>query len=161
MSGDSLGYQLIPLEEGPRLDLARAWASRRRAYVHHSFDPAPGRKQIGVFAGGRLLSVVTVEHDGEKGYLLSVTSARKSDLHTISSAVYQTGWSLFDKCNASRIYTMSPTLSGHVHRGSRSMCEMCGLTPTGHREMDAHGNEWHEYELTRADWLRFHQKAVA
>src|ERR1700752_4857825 len=74
------------------LNLAREWAKRRRVYVHHCFDPSATRKQIGVFVGSKMISVVTVELTGEHAYLFHVTSPKRSDLRVIRDAVYRIGW---------------------------------------------------------------------
>lgn len=160
MRDTEIGYELRELLYQQRAIPSR-WASRRHVYRYHNFDPSLPIKHIGVFVLGQLASVVSVEPTGEGEYLISVTSPPRSNLEIVANATYHVGWQLFDQLGTRRLYTMSPTIRGHVHIGSRRLCEMCGLTFTGYTETDEHGMLWAEYELTRANWLKFHQVAAA
>lgn len=157
-------YTLAALEEGPHLELARSWAKRRRAYVHHDLTCRDGVKHIGVFDGGRLLTVISIELTGDNEYLFHVTSPAKSDLAVIGDAVYRTGWMLFHDLGAEAIWTGRPTINGHEHRGSTAMCEATGLRPYGLPEEEtingAHYS-WQVYQMTRLDWLTNHQQREA
>jgi len=157
-------FELITIAEGPHLEWARLWASRRRAYIHHTFEAAPNKKYVGVFDNIKLLSVISIELTGEAEYLLHVTSPRRSDLRVIGNAVYQVGWSLFNDLHAESIYTHRPIINGHEHRGSTAMCEMTGLHPYGlpeEEEINGVHYSWQVYQMTRLDWLIDHQKPEA
>lgn len=158
----NLDYTLRALGPGDVASFrqARQWAGRRRVYVHHRFDLSPGKKHIGVFVGAELVSVVTIEIDGDD-HLMSITSPPRAGREIVTAATYSIGWQLFSHAGARCIYTMSPTIKGRVHRGSRLVCERCGLTPTGYTEQDEHGIAWARYELTRENWLRHHARKAA
>jgi len=146
------------------LETAAAWAKKRRVYIHHTFEECAAKKYFGVFDDFSLLSVISIEVTGEGEYLFHVTSAPKSDLELIANAVYQIGWSLFDRLKAEIIYTHRPAINGHEHRGSTAMCEMTGLHPYGlpeEEEINGVRYEWQVYQMTRFDWLIDHQKREA
>jgi hypothetical protein len=159
-----INYQLQILGEGHYLQLARSWVGKRRVYVHHNLTPALHRKQIGVFVGPQLISVITVELSYGAEYLLHVTSPPRSDLAIIADATYRTGWSLFSTMGAELIYTHCPTLNGHLHRGTKALCEACHLRPYGlpeEEEINGITYSWQTYQMTREWWLNNEQARKA
>lgn len=170
-------YAIKTLEPGTdefQVCLILAWRwindkSRARFFPHtgggmrlHEFlDEARkrGRKNFAVRDGGELLSIVAIETDGDHAYNFHVLSPRGAKAATITSAVYNIGYQLFDKLKAELVYTMVPSFGGHVHRGSRDMATACGMTPYGEPEQEEkHGHKysWQMYVLTRENWLKEH-----
>src|SRR5262245_12749591 len=80
------------------------------------------QKDIGVFVGQAMLSLITVEREPGDVYLMHTTSPKRSDLAVIGQATYTVGWNVFKELKASRIYTMSPKWGRHTHRGSVALC---------------------------------------
>lgn len=118
-----------------------------------------GRKNFAVYRGDELLSVIAIETDGDHAYNFHVLSPRGADAETITDAVYNIGWQLFDRLQAELVYTMVPSFRGHVHRGSKAMATACGMTPYGdveHEERNGHKYSWQMHVLTRENWLKDH-----
>lgn len=152
------------------LHVAWQWASARPVFFPHSggyltwdsyliWSQRDGRHNTAVMADGILISVVTVELTGAGEYLFHVTSPKRSDLDLIANAAYQVSFQLFRDLGARTAYTHCPTVDGHLHRGSRALCEGCGARPCGvpeEEEIKGHRYSWQTYQLTRADWLENH-----
>lgn len=166
-----MDYSLVTLEPGSKefplyLTLAHRWmADRAWAYAQSGgytmlqayLDQAKQKKNVGVFVDGEMVSLVTVEKEPDNVYLLHVTSPKRSHLPLIISSTYTVGWQVFDKLEATKIYTMSPIWKGRkAHKGSIALCLGCGLRQTGYTETDAYGTIWNEYAMDREDWLANH-----
>lgn len=160
---DTLYYVLAHrwMQDRPRYFLHNGGYSLLQAYIDNAKQN--GQLDFGIFVDGEMLSLVTIvkEKDGGvlDGYLFHVTSPKRAKAEIITKAVYQLGWSLFDKLKADYIYTMVPTFNGHVHRGSQKLAESCGLTATGIPETEEDRGwtySWQPYVLRRKDWLEKH-----
>jgi hypothetical protein len=172
-----LNYTLVTLtpkhpEFAFWLTLAHRWTQDRpRFYVHTGgfslllayLDEArrPDKKQIGVFRDGEMLSLVTVEFEGDGSYCFHVTSPKRADTATIRHAVRAVVDRVFDGLSAEYLYMTAPTFNGHEHKGSRALAEHCGARPEGLPEEEAIGGMtylWQRYSLKRDTWLYGRQK---
>lgn len=146
------------MRDRPRFFPASGGFHTLREYLDEAAQPH--KKHIGVFVDGAMVSMVSLELEPDRSCLVHVTSPRKSDPDLIAAATYQVGCSAFRQISSiDTLYTMSPCINGHWHKGSQHLALLCGMKPYGLPEQRQIGQTtylWQRYDLTRRDWEQEH-----
>lgn len=165
-------YKLRPVDPDRRPDLdllkeayewvqmrpwAFPWSGGQQSLKDYLIDATrPTQRNLGVFVGAQMVSMVTVIKEGDE-YRLHVTSPRRTGLDLIADAARSVIHYLFKAFDAQAVYTSSPVYYGkHIHHGSMRLCEACGASPTGDIETDELGHQWKRYQITRERWQQIY-----
>lgn len=133
------------------------WSGGQQSLKDYLIDATrPIQRNLGVFVGGQMVSMVTVIKEGDE-YRLHITSPRRTGLDLIADAARSIIHYLFKAFDAQAVYTSSPIYKGrHPHYGSMKLCEACGASPTGEIETDELGHQWKRYQITRERWQQIY-----